>query len=128
MIHGRTEKRHALIRPRLLVQRGTARVSNLTVIDAVLCVAENGCKWRALPERFGKWHTVYTRMRRWADAGVLDRLIDALPGHHMIRMSIDCLDLDSASVKLHPDGPGAPQKTDRKRLASHAADGTPKST
>ena len=123
-----TEKQYALIRPYLPVQRGNVRISNLTVINAILFVAENGSKWRALPERFGKWHTVYTRMRRWADAGVLDRLFDALQEHHMIRVFVDCLGLDSPSVKVHPDGTGAPKQTDRKRLVNHAADGTPRST
>jgi len=123
-----TENQYALIQPYLPVQRGNVRVSNLTVINAILFVAENGCKWRALPPRFGKWHTVYTRMRRWADAGVLDRLLDALQKHHMIRVSVDCLGLDSTSVKVHPDGTGAPKKTDRKQLVNHAAGGTPKST
>jgi transposase len=83
--------------------------SALGVINAILFVAENGCKMRALPPRFGKWHTVHTRMRRWADAGVLDRLFDALQKHHMIRVSVDCPGLDSTSVKVHRDGTGAPQ-------------------
>ena len=122
-----TEKHYALIQPYLPVQRGNVRVSNLMVINAILFVAENGCKWPALPPRFGKWHTVYTRMRRWADAGVLDRLFDALQKHHMIRVSVDCLGLDSTSVKVHPDGTGAPKKTGRSRLASRAVDGTQKS-
>lgn len=26
------------------------------IINAVLYVAENGCKWRALPPRLGNWH------------------------------------------------------------------------
>ena len=59
-----TEKQYALIQPYLPVQRGNVRVSNLMVINAILFVAENGCKWRALPPRLGKWYTVYTRMRR----------------------------------------------------------------
>ena len=77
------------------------------MITAILFVAENGCNWRALPPRFGHWHTVYTRMRRWAEADVLARLFAALQEHHMIRMSVDCLGLDSTSVKMHPDGTGA---------------------
>ena len=89
----------ALFRPSMPVQRGNVRISNLTVINAILFVAENGCKWRTLPLRFGNWHTVYTRMRRWAEAGVLDRLLDALQAHHMIRVSVDCLGLNSTSVK-----------------------------
>jgi len=47
------------------------------VINATLFVAENDCKWRASPERFGKWHKVYTWVRLWADADVSDRLFDA---------------------------------------------------
>ncbi|WP_425526911.1 transposase, partial [Xanthomonas oryzae] len=27
------------------------------VVNALLYVAEHGCKWRGLPERFGNWHT-----------------------------------------------------------------------
>ena len=44
-------------------QRGNVRVSNLQVLNGILYVAEHGCKWRGLPERFGRWHTVYTRMK-----------------------------------------------------------------
>jgi hypothetical protein len=47
-------------------QRGNVSHENLNVINAILFVAENGCKWRALPKRFGNWHTIYTRMNRWA--------------------------------------------------------------
>jgi transposase len=123
-----TEEQYALAHPYLPVQRGNVRISNLTVVNAILFVAENGCKWRALPTRFGNWHTVYMRMRRWAEAGVLDRLFDALQEHHMIRVSVDCLGLDSTSVKVHPDGSGAPKKTGPRPSKSRAAVGTPRST
>ncbi len=88
------------------VQRGNVRIANLDVINAVLYVAENGCKWRGLPERFGNWHTVYTRLRRWAEAGVLDRLFQALQEHRLIRIRVECGGLNSTSVKVHPDGTG----------------------
>ena len=39
-----------LIQPYLPVQRGDVRVSNLTVINAILFVTENGCKWPTLAE------------------------------------------------------------------------------
>ena len=51
---------------------------NLQVINAILYVAEHGCKWRGLPKRFGNWHTIYTRMNRWSKAGVLDRVFQEL--------------------------------------------------
>lgn len=44
----------------------------------MLYVAEHGCKWRGLPKRFGNWHTIYTRMRRWAKSDVLDKIFEEL--------------------------------------------------
>ena len=43
------------------VQRGNVSLSNLQVLNAILYVAEQGCKWRGLPKRFGRWHTIYMR-------------------------------------------------------------------
>lgn len=56
------------IEPFLPVQRGNVTVTNLQVVNAILYVAEHGCKWRGLPKHFGNWHTIYTRMNRWAKA------------------------------------------------------------
>jgi transposase len=121
-----TEEQYEVIRPLLPVQRGNVRIANLDVLNAVLYVAENGCKWRGLPERFGNWHTIYTRLRRWAAAGVLERVFQALQEHRLIRIRVECVGLDSTSVKVHPDGTGALKKTAHKPSASRAADGTPR--
>ena len=59
-----TEAQYERIAPYLPVQRGNVRVSNLHVLNAILYVAEQGCKWRGVPARFGRWHTIYTRMNR----------------------------------------------------------------
>jgi transposase len=37
------------------VQRGNVSLSSLSVFNAILYVAEHGCKWCGLPERFGNW-------------------------------------------------------------------------
>ena len=121
-----TEKQYAVIQPYLPIQRGNVRISNLPVISAILFAAENSRKWRDLPPRFGSGTRVYTRMRRWADVGVLDRLFDAPEEYRMICMSVDCLGLDSTSVKVHPYGTGALKKTNLNQLVSHAETGMPK--
>ena len=59
-------------------QRGNVSLSHLAVLNAILYVAEQGCKWRGLPASFGNWHTIYTRMNRWAKSGVLDRVFAEL--------------------------------------------------
>jgi len=92
--------------------------------DAILYVAEHGCKWHGLPERFGNWHTVYTRMNRWSKNGVLDRVFGHLQRERMIRIRVEVLGLDSTSIKVYPDGTGALEKTARSVSASPGEDGT----
>ena len=91
-------------------QRGNVKLTNLQVVNAILYVAEHGCKWRGLPERFGNWHTAYPRMNRWAKAGVLDRMFAELQKHQIVRIKIEAVSLDSTSIKVHPDGTGALKK------------------
>ena len=110
----------------LPTQRGNVSLSNLSVLNAVLYVAEHGCKWRGLPTRFGNWHTIYTRMNRWSKAGVLDRVFEELQRAQVVRIKIEAVSLDSTSIKVHPDGTGALKKTDRKPLGSPEEAGTPR--
>lgn len=101
-------------------------MSNLQLLNAILYVAEHGCKWRGLPECYGKWHTVYMRMNRWAKNGVLDRVFEALQKEQIIRIRIEVMSLDSTTVKVHPDGTGALKKEEYKASGSHGEDGQQK--
>ena len=47
-------------------------------IEAVLYVAKNGISWSALPEEFGNWSAVYSRMRRWKDNGTWEQMCQQL--------------------------------------------------
>ena len=107
-------------------QRGNVSLSNLQVLNAILYVAEHGCKWRGLPDRFGNWHTIYTRMNRWAKSGVLDRVFSELQHQDIIRVKVEAVSLDSTMVKVHPDGTGALKKTVHRPSANRAAAGPPK--
>jgi transposase len=55
-------------------QRGNVSHENLAVINAILICGGERLQMAALPKRFGNWHTIYTRMNRWAKAGVLERV------------------------------------------------------
>jgi transposase len=105
-----TAEQYEKIKDSLPVQRGNVRLQNLQVLNAILFVAEQGCKWRGLPSRFGKWHSVYTRMNRWSKGGVLDRVFEKLQLEQIVRIKIEAFSLDSTSVKVHPDGTGALKK------------------
>ena len=121
-----TEAQYERIAPYLPLQRGNVRVSNRQVLNAILYVAEQGCKWRGLPARFGNWHTIYTRMNRWSKNGVLDGVFEQLQREQIVRIRLEAVSMDSTSVKVHPDGTGALKKTVPNPSASLVAVGPPR--
>src|SRR5437762_13739980 len=121
-----TDAQYCLIEHCLPTQRGNVRLTNLKVLNAILYVAEQGCKWRGLPKRFGNWHTIYTRMNRWSKSGILDRVFAQLQKEQIVRIKIEAVSLDSTIVKVHPDGTGALKKTALNPSASRVEDGAPR--
>jgi transposase len=120
-----TTEQYQQIKPYLPVQRGNVEIENMTLINAILYAVENGCKWRALPEQFGKWNSVYQRCRRWAKAGVLQRLFLGLQKEQIISIKIEILAIDSTSLKVHPNAHGALKKQAGSQSERAGADGTP---
>ena len=89
-------------------QRGNVKVENRDLLNALIYRCENGCSWRALPQHFGPWHTIFVRLDRWAKNGVLERIYTALAAAGL--RDIRLYALDSTSVKVHPDAHGARKK------------------
>lgn len=111
--------------------RGRHGVDNRLFIDAVLYVAKTGIPWRDLPERFGKWNTVWRRFDRWCAAGVWATLADVLND-----TDLEELHLDSTSIKAQHSAAGSRTRPDEKKMprindaasAALVADGRPNST
>jgi transposase len=101
-------------------QRGNVKVYNSRFLDAIIYICENGCKWRALPESFGPWHTICVRINRRAKHGVLERIFQTLQKEQIANRRITVVSLDSSSVKAHPDGTGALKKTENRLWGSPA--------
>ncbi|MDR2980162.1 MAG: transposase, partial [Bacteroidales bacterium] len=106
--------------------RGKLTYSNLHVLNAFLYIAENGCKWRALPEKYGNWHTIYYRISRWVRNGVIDKAFSKLQEKQIVRLTIEVVSMDSTSIKIHPDAAGAHKKTDLSPSVFPVEDETPK--
>ena len=121
-----TEEQYRKIEKYLPKQRGNVKIENLQLINAVLYVAENGCKWRALPERYGKWHTVYTRLNRWSKNGVLQRVFEGLQQEGIIQIRVENVCMDSTTIKVHPDGTGALKQVANNPLDVPEEDSLPK--
>lgn len=47
-------------------------------VEGVLWVVASDTVWNVLPARFGRWHSVYIKFRRWAEAGWWDCVIAEL--------------------------------------------------
>ena len=76
-----TEERWRRVCPLLPPQRpptGRPNTDHRTVLGGMLWVMGNGAAWRDLPDRFGPWQTVHGRYRRWRQAGLWQRILDAL--------------------------------------------------
>ena len=110
-------------------QPGWLAKDNRLFVDAILWIAKTGVPWRDLPERFGKWNTVWKRFDRWAAKGTWQRVFSALADP-----DLEWLILDSTVIRAHPHAAGAKKKRTaaaarRSRLwAAAAAASAPRST
>ena len=109
----------------LPVQRGNVEIDNFTLLNALLYLLENGCKWRALPQHYGKWNTIYKRVNRWAKKGVLQKIFEVLQKEQVLLINVEFVALDSTCIKVHPDACGALKKTVSSPSERQGADGTP---
>jgi transposase len=117
----------AQVEPYLPRQRGNVVHENLAIINAILWLAENDCKWSALPRRFGAWHTVYTRVNRWAKAGVLDRVFEQMQRMHLIRLRLEVVGSAEAAEAIHRSE-GSVRKRKRRSALMDLATEPPKFT
>jgi transposase len=120
-----TREQFERIAPHFPRQRGNVKIDNFTFISAILYMAENGCKWRALPDRFGNWNSVYKRFERWAENGVIQRIFAAMQAEGIIAVHVEILALDSTSCKAHPDAHGALKKEANSQSGNPKAGGIP---
>lgn len=95
--------------------RGGRWASHRRVINGILFRERTGIPWRDLPERFGRWKTVYERHRRWSADGTWDRILQAVQADADAEGQIDwsMVGVDSTSCRAHQHGAEARRKTPR---------------
>ena len=88
-----------------LPRRGAKAKDDRLFLEALHFFTVENVRWRALPERFGPWNTVWKRFDRLSKAGVFEAFLDALAGQsssaHLIQM------FDSTIVRAHVSAAGA---------------------
>ncbi len=87
-------------------------------LDAVLWLARSGARWRDLPEdRFGPYQTAKRRYYRWIEAGVFDRIFEAVSADR----DLEWLSIDATVIRAHAQAAsGRRKRGDRKPRLSAA--------
>lgn len=122
-----SEGQWAAIEPHIpKVYKGKRRVDDRRVISGIVYRLREGCRWRALPEAYGPYTTVFNRYNRWSKRGLWQAIFAALvesgepPATAMI---------DSSSIKAHRSASGAQKGGNGSRQSdARAAGARPKST
>ena len=83
-------------------------VSHYKFFCSVLYVLRTGVSWRDLPAEYGNWYTIYTRYKRWSEAGFFGSLLYQLQAKKGMR--IDMGFVDGSIIPLHRHGGGTLKK------------------
>ncbi len=106
-------------------QQGWIAKDNRLFLNAVLWIGKTGAPWRDLPERFGKWNSVWKRFDRWSYKGVWSKIFDALAAADP---DLEWLILDSTVIRAHQHAAGKKGGKPRRPLAAPRAVSAPRST
>lgn len=117
--------------------RGGRWLDHRTTLNGMLWILRSGAPWRDLPERYGKWQSVYHRFSRWRRDGTFDRILKALRIRldKQGKIDWDLWLVDGTSIRASKSAAGACKKSTRSTtsspttttLAAAAADGEPSS-
>jgi transposase len=118
-------------------KRGGQWNDHRTMLNGIFWILHTGAQWREMPERYGKWQSVYDRFVRWRRDGTLDTVLQRLQVRLDTegRIDWDLWCIDGTNVRASRSAAGARRgtKTSRPnrqitRWAAAAAGGAASST
>jgi len=102
-----------------LARRGAKGRDDRLFLEAMHYFSVHNISWRALPERFGHWNSVWKRFDRLSKAGVFETFFDHLAAlsssAHLVQM------FDSTVVRAHVSAAGAKGGNKVRRSVARAA-------
>src|SRR5271154_6220129 len=108
-----------------MVHTGPERNHDRRVLSGIIHRFREGCRWRAMPDEYGPYTTVFNRYNRWSKRGLWQAIFAAL---------VECADapalvmIDSSGVKAHRAASGAKGGRKTRRSGARAAGARPRST
>ena len=81
-------------------------------VEGVVWKYRTGAPWRDVPERFGKWNSIYKRFNRWAADGTWNKLLRSIHASADAAGEIDWVaSIDSTIARVHQHGATLPRAT-----------------
>ncbi len=107
-----TDEQWQRLAPLLPPQRpwtGRPNHDHRTIINGILWVLRTGAPWADLPERYGPAGTVSSRFYRWREAGLWQRVLEALQAQADAAglLDWDLHFVDASVVRAHQHAAGA---------------------
>lgn len=98
-------------------RRGGQWNDHRRTLNGIFWILHTGAQWRELPERYGKWQSVYHRYNRWSRDGTISRMLQRLQlkldEQGRIDMDLWCIDATlirasraAAGAAGEKEGPG----------------------
>lgn len=79
-------------------------------VEGMVWKYRTGAPWRDVPERFGKWNTIYKRFTRWAEDGTWEQLLAEVQKQADQLGTIDwVVSIDSTIARVHQHGATLPR-------------------
>src|ERR1035437_4865835 len=105
-------------------RRGDKGRDDRTFLEALHYFVVHNITWRALPEKFGHWNSVWKRFWRLSQSGTFEAFFDALAAlsetAHLVQM------FDSTVVRAHVSAAGAEGVSTIRRLAGRVVASLPR--
>ena len=105
--------------------RGAKAKDDRLFLEALHFFAVHNITWRALPERYGNWNSVWRRFDRLSKAGVFEDFFALLASlsetAHLVQM------FDRTSIRAHVSAAGAKGGRRARRSAARVAGSAPRS-
>jgi transposase len=110
------ERIEALL-PKAKTNRGRPAQDHRKLLNGMVWVLRTGAPWRDMPERYGKWTTIYSRFQRWRKAGVWARMFAELQTALDVESKVDweIHFIDSTTVRAHQHAAGAKKAVPNKK-------------
>jgi transposase len=103
--------------PKQETKRGRPSQDHRQMLNGMIWVLRTGAPWRDMPERYGKWTSIYSRFQRWRKSGVWDKMFAELQTVLDVESNVDweVHFINSTTVRAHQHAAGAKKAVQRQK-------------